>query len=80
MDGIVDGFVVFLNTALQTEFTRTCAIFSLAAFVHARQVRKEIKAQFGELVSVLRADLQSQGNRLSGIENRVDRLEITKGK
>ncbi len=55
-------------------------MFALAAFVHSRQVRKEIKAQFEILVGVLRDDLSSQNQRISGIESRLKQVESTKEK
>lgn len=65
----------FLGTAAQNEFLHTAAIFSLAALVHANQVRKEIRVQFSELVGVLKQDLEAQKTVLAGVATRVDRLE-----
>lgn len=64
-----------LGAGLQTEFTRTCIIFGLAAFVHAKQVRKEIKEQFSTLVTVIREDLDAQKSVLAALTTRVDKLE-----
>lgn len=58
------------------DFMRTCAIFALAAFVHARQVRKEIKAQFALLVSVLQADLEAQKKNVGMLAERIDKIEV----
>lgn len=65
----------FLGEAAGTEFTKTCAIFGFAAMIHAKQVRKEIRTQFGELVSVLQKDLSAQQSVLAGLALRVDTLE-----
>jgi hypothetical protein len=69
------SFVSFLSEAAQTEFARTCAIFALAAFVHSRQVRIEIKDQFTELVNVLKKDLEGQRFLLGNLSNRVSKIE-----
>lgn len=72
-----------MSDAASAEFTRTCMYFGLAAFIHSRQVRKEIKAQFGELVAVLREDLEAQKSVLVGLTDRVVKIEkqlnVTKG-
>lgn len=70
-----DAIKNFLSGAAQTEFAHTMTIFAVAAFVHARQVRKEIRTQFGELVDVLREDLSAQKAMLVGVVVRVDKLE-----
>jgi hypothetical protein len=75
----VEAMRGFVSEALQTEFSRTCIIFSLAALLHSRQVRKEIKNQFDRLVEVLKDDLSKQSSRLGAVETRVERLE-TKGR
>lgn len=65
-----------LGEAASSEFARTCMIFALAAFVHARQVRKEIRAQFELLVSVLRDDLEGQRKVLGLHAVRLDNIEL----
>jgi hypothetical protein len=70
-----DDVINFLSTAAQADFTKTCSIFALAAFVHARQVRAEIKSQFGLLVTVLKDDLDAQKSLLAGLSTRVDKIE-----
>lgn len=64
------------GAAASSDFTRTLSIFALAAYVHAKQVRKEIKLQFGELVGVLREDLEAQKSVLDKLANRVDTIEF----
>lgn len=66
----------FLGEAAGSQFTRTLAIFGFAAMVHARQVRKEIKAQFGVLVSVLQQDLDTNKKLLGELGRRVDKIEL----
>ena len=61
--------------AASGEFVRTCSMFVLAAYVHSRQVRKEIKEQFTTLVSVLKQDLDAQQKMLGLITTRLDRIE-----
>ena len=64
-----------LGDALTGEFVKTCSIFSLAAYVHSKQVRKEIKMQFGALISVLQMDLDAQKKTLGLLYDRVDTIE-----
>jgi hypothetical protein len=61
--------------AVSSDFIRTLAIFTAAAFVHGRQVRKEIKTQISALIIVLEADLQGQKKMTAGLHDRVERLE-----
>lgn len=61
--------------AVSKEFLRTLTIFGFAAFVHGRQVSREIKKQFGLLVSVLQADLDAQKNSLGQLDGRVSKIE-----
>lgn len=58
-----------------SEFARTCAIFGLAAFVHSKQVRQEIKTQFGGLIAAVREDLTAQREILGKLGTRVDKIE-----
>lgn len=71
----LDGLGAFVSAALQAEFTRTLAIFSAAAWVHSKQVRREIKQQIGSLVDVLRADLEGNKFLLGNLSTRVDKIE-----
>lgn len=64
-----------LGNAASTDFLKTCSIFALASFIHARKVTKEIKTQFGLLVSVVQQDLDSQGKLLAALTNRVAKIE-----
>jgi hypothetical protein len=68
-------FPELFGNALASDFTHNAAIFALAALVHASQVRREIKFQFGELVSVIKQDLEAQKSVLAGLTARVDKLE-----
>lgn len=73
----VDALRGLFSEAVSHQFTQTLMIFAAAAFVHGRQVRKEIKTQFGELINVLRADLDAQKNVLGKLAGRVDNIEAT---
>lgn len=80
MEMLISGLDVelvknFFGEAASSEFTRTLVIFGLAALVHARQVRKEIKTQFGELVAVLREDLDATKTMIGSLSGRVAKLE-----
>lgn len=77
LESFIDAEFVknILGEAASSDFTRTCAIFALAAFVHGRQMRKEIKAQFGLLVTVLKEDLDAQQKVLGLHAVRLDKIE-----
>lgn len=75
----IEGVTAFFSEALQTEFARTLAVFAAAAWVHSRQVRKEIKQQFELLVSVLQKDLEGNKFLISQLTGRVTRLEVKLG-
>lgn len=64
-----------LSEAASAELTKTLGIFGFAAWVHGSQVRKEIKTQFGSLISVLREDLDAQKNMLGNVVKRVEDIE-----
>lgn len=66
---------LIFGDAITKDFVRMLFIFAAAAFVHARQVRKEIRAQFGELVKVLRDDLEGQKFLIGKLAIRVDDIE-----
>lgn len=73
--GIADVIQNIFGQAASGEFVRTCSMFVLAAYVHSRQVRKEIKDQFSTLVAVLKQDLDAQQKMLGLITSRLDRIE-----
>lgn len=64
-----------LGDALSSEFMKTCSIFALAALIHAKQMRKEIRMQVGLLIDVLKADLDGHRNLISALHSRVDKIE-----
>lgn len=78
MEGL-EGLKSFFSEALQTEFTRTLAIFSGAAWVHGRQVSKEIRKQVGELIAVLQQDLEANKFFIAALTNRVNNIEVKLG-
>ncbi len=65
----------FLGDAAGNTFIQMSSIFALVAFIHAGQMRREIRAQFTELIGVLREDLQSTRDMLGSLTIRVDRIE-----
>jgi len=73
--GTLDLIKNLFGEAASGQFMRTCSIFALAAFIHARQVRKEIRTQFDLLVTVLRQDLDAQQKMLGILSGRIDKLE-----
>lgn len=64
-----------LGDALSSEFMKTCSIFALAALIHAKQMRKEIRTQVGLLIDVIRQDLDSHRELIGTLRSRVDKLE-----
>lgn len=77
MDLLDPGVVASLfGEATQSEFVRTCAIFSLAAYIHGKKVAKEVKEQGQSLVAVIREDLDLQRKLLGALTERIDRIEV----
>lgn len=54
--------------AASSEFLRTLAIFTAAAFVHGKQVRQEIEKQLAPLTDALLLDAKLQRERIDKIE------------
>lgn len=77
LDSLIDSETIrsIFGEAVSKEFLKTLAIFSAAAYVHGRQVRKEIRTQVGLLVRVLQADLEGQKFLLGKLGSRVDKIE-----
>jgi hypothetical protein len=71
----IEAFRDFVNDAAANEFARTSLIFVAAAWVHSRQVSKEIRKQVGTLVEVLEKDLRVQQTVLRHLTARVSRIE-----
>lgn len=61
--------------AVSTDFMKTLAIFTAAAYVHGRKVSLAIKNEVGELTRVVRLDLDQQQKLSSMLIRRVDRIE-----
>lgn len=71
----VEAVKNFLGEAASKQFSQTLLIFLAASYVHGRQVRKEIKTQLGQLVTVMQADLEATRTMLGSLASRVDKLE-----
>lgn len=71
----VEIISALLGDAMASEFYRTLALFTVAAWIHGRQVRKEIREQIGRLVSVLQQDLDAQKEVLCTLTGRVTKIE-----
>lgn len=74
MDWILD----YLKEPDRLQVIHYGGLFLLAAFMHARQVRKEIQLQFvavsaalNNVADALKQDLKSHSTRLDNIENDV---------
>lgn len=77
MDGIQDVVVAIFSS----QITHTGIFFTIAAWLHAGRVKKEIKTSFTEVVGsidkvaiVLREDLAEQGKRIGIVEHSMDKL------
>lgn len=84
MDWLISPEIVtsLLGQALQYQVTQFGIAFSLAAWIHAGRVKKEINSQAGvmiaamqDIASALRQDLAAQQENLGILGNRVDRIE-----
>lgn len=76
MDWLSQEYITALvGDAVSKDMARFTVAFGLAAWLHSRQVRKEIKTQFSALISVLERDLSMQSERLGKVEARMDRIE-----
>lgn len=75
--GLLDPELIknFLGEAASSEFMKNCSIFALAALLHAKQMRKEIRTQVGLLISVLREDLHAHKNLIGSLDQRVGKIE-----
>lgn len=72
-----------LGNAVQSQVAQFGIAFSLAAWIHARQVKKEIayhlegiRAAIVELGRDLRRDMALQSERIGKLEERVDKIEF----
>ncbi len=78
----VDNLPALLNAALASQVTQFGIAFSIAAFIHAGRMKKEIAFQMSNislavnnLATALRQDLASQAERLAEVEVRVNNIE-----
>lgn len=72
-----------LSAAMNEQIMQFGMAFGLAALIHAKQVRKEIKAQFNEVTSAinnfataLKMDLAQQSERIVKVEKSVDNMYV----
>jgi hypothetical protein len=80
----VDIVRQFLGDALGSQVAQWTMGLAIASVIHSSRVKKEIKAQFGELTgaikelgAALRQDLNSQSERIGNVEKTVSQLSIT---
>lgn len=81
MDFDIASLSQLFNSAFQHQVTQFTISFGLAAYIHSKQVNKEIKAQGQEFIAslnsiadALRADMAAQSKRLAVIEEDVGSL------
>lgn len=79
----VSHLAQFLGVALNHQVTQFSIAFTLAAFIHAQQVKKEIKLQMtgitealNSVATALRQDLAAQIKRIGNIEDGVAKLAV----
>lgn len=77
----LDQIQSFLTDAIQHEVVKWSVAFSIAAFVHSRQIRKEIRFQVGNITDsikdvarTLKEDLDKQGKRLDNVETGIKHI------
>lgn len=70
------------GTAIGSQVAQFGVAFSIAAWIHAGRVKKEIAAQLSgikdavnDLSAALRQDLEKQSQRISQIDARVSKIE-----
>ncbi len=64
------------GAAAASDFIRTLAIFSAAAWLHSRGVRKEIRTQIGDLISVFKQDHDNQQKAVAELRSDVDKIKM----
>ena len=69
-----ERFITLLNGALEHQVVSFTFAFTLAAWIHSKQVRTEIKSQFGELVLGLDRLGEKLENRLEKVEDAVSKI------
>lgn len=69
------ALVGIFGEAVGGEFVRTCAIFTLAAFIHGKKIANEVREQGQSLVAVIREDLDLQRKLLGALTDRVGKIE-----
>lgn len=72
------------NAVTENKIAQAGFFFTMAAWIHAGRVKKEIASQFSivtdainNVASALRSDLAAHGQRLDHVTVRVESLEIT---
>jgi hypothetical protein len=77
----LDTLKSVLGDVLSTEIAKFGIGFTIAAWLHAGRMKKEIRSQFSSLTSAienlglaLRQDLKSQSERLEKAEGKVNQL------
>ncbi len=62
------------GAAIASEFTKTLALFTFAAWVHSKSVSKAINAKFDELIYVFKADHEQNKKDISDLKGNVAML------
>lgn len=69
-----EHLTTMMSSAFSNQVTQFTLPFALAAWIHSGRVKKEIKSQFSELISVVKADLSIQSERMNNIEKGLTSL------
>lgn len=79
-----ESLMTHFNAVTENKIAQAGFFFTMAAWIHAGRVKKEIATQFtvvtdaiNNVAQALRSDLAAHGARLDHVSIRVDSLEIT---
>lgn len=79
-----ESLMHYFSSVTENKIAQAGFFFTMAAWIHAGRVKKEIAAQFSvvtdainNVAQALRSDLAAHGQRLDNVTIRVESLEIT---
>lgn len=73
-----EALISGLGSALQSQVAQFGFAFSLAAWIHAGRVKKEIGAQLGGIKDALTSLLKVESERITKLEKRMELFEAIK--
>ena len=69
------AFEKIFGAAAASDFLRTLAIFSAAAWVHSRTVSKTIQTKIDELIAVFKTDHETQKKAVAELRDDVETIK-----